>query len=725
MKTLVKSKIEFYKYSIFLIIINIILWYGVIFQDGIVMQRDFNFPIFNENFISYSTYIWNDSMSQPNMEQIIRLFIRLPFIFLAYLGVGMDTILKLMILTTYTFVSISMFIFINEVYKISIFDNKYVTMMSSLLFAYNPVSLQFSGGISILFSIGILPLLLFLILKYQETNDKRFIILFSISLLFSIGHPFILMMNILISFIFSIYMFNSNILDVIKKYFFIIIIFGLMFSWFIIPYSFIGISSIDTGRESNLERKTFETVSDNNIYKILILERDKFTYINTFPEDKFDNTVHITMLTLLLIVSFIIPLFSMRSMSRSLRKIMFFAIFGYITTSLLSLGIKSPIGELYWYIVSNSSVGWIIRSPLKFQLYQSFFLIFLFAISISIILKKYNGLGNCYILPILILTFSGISGYGIVDANLNSLNPIKIPQQFYDINNILEEKNDTYKVIWYPRYQGRDTSWSYGHMIDHFDMKSSRKPTFNTMTNYNYVNDYLYNLPYKLMLFNTQEYYNFLSSIGVKYIAFHNDRGYQTDIIALNGIMNNSKKIYDNDNWYLFELNSSANIIDIHKHITLTKDIFNGTMPMQGLTNIGHANEIENKEIFENIISDHKDTNNILNYTKISSTTWKVNINSSSPFILSFSETYDKLWEAKIYNNGMMIRRTDAIPLYSVINGFFINDTGNLEVIVTYKLQRLFEIGLLISIITITSCIVYILYPNISKNRKKRDKNIL
>ena len=54
-----------------------------------------------------------------------------------------------------------------------------------------------------------------------------------------------------------------------------------------------------------------------------------------------------------------------------------------------------------------------------------------------------------------------------------------------------------------------------------------------------------------------------------------------------------------------------------------------------------------------------------------------------------------------------------------MINGFWINETGNLEIIIRYKPQDWFEIGLVISILTFLACIFYLIYD---WRREKGDK---
>lgn len=51
-----------------------------------------------------------------------------------------------------------------------------------------------------------------------------------------------------------------------------------------------------------------------------------------------------------------------------------------------------------------------------------------------------------------------------------------------------------------------------------------------------------------------------------------------------------------------------------------------------------------------------------------------------------------------------------SIPLYSVVNGFWIDETGDLDVVIRYKPQDWFEIGLVVSGTTFVLCVLYLFY---------------
>jgi len=103
----------------------------------------------------------------------------------------------------------------------------------------------------------------------------------------------------------------------------------------------------------------------------------------------------------------------------------------------------------------------------------------------------------------------------------------------------------------------------------------------------------------------------------------------------------------------------------------------------------------------------------ILGYKKIDSTKHILNIkNATKPYMISFAESYDPLWRAytstddnnsENSGNNRVSFVSNSIPLYSVINGFYINKTGNYSLIIEYQPQKWFIQGATISIISLVA----------------------
>lgn len=154
---------------------------------------------------------------------------------------------------------------------------------------------------------------------------------------------------------------------------------------------------------------------------------------------------------------------------------------------------------------------------------------------------------------------------------------------------------------------------------------------------------------------------------------------------------------------FYFKENKNFNITVIVKSLYRTSD---------NDTNINSSIDDTNEKL-KDIFTVKEIPAKITNYTKINPTLYDIKINATKPFMLSFAESYDPLWTVKIdIINGKPVKSevVRPIPLYSVVNGFWINQTGDLDITIEYGLQRQFYIGIGVSITTLIICIGYLLY---------------
>ncbi len=92
-------------------------------------------------------------------------------------------------------------------------------------------------------------------------------------------------------------------------------------------------------------------------------------------------------------------------------------------------------------------------------------------------------------------------------------------------------------------------------------------------------------------------------------------------------------------------------------------------------------------------------------------TLWKITVsNISKPFVLLFAETYNPNWYAYIYKGNISIKYTKSFPVFNSLNGFWIDETGDLTIVIRYVPQNWFESGLKISFITYVSSIAYLVW---------------
>jgi hypothetical protein len=152
-------------------------------------------------------------------------------------------------------------------------------------------------------------------------------------------------------------------------------------------------------------------------------------------------------------------------------------------------------------------------------------------------------------------------------------------------------------------------------------------------------------------------------------------------------------------------------------------------MDLDNISNISASNTSASSKL--SIDSSLTNTDDIHNFTKINPTLWKVFIDENitkqkTPWTLAFAEAFDPLWQAQLYQNGSQLQVSNSKPLYGAINGFEINPDlenskgeGNLEIVIKYLPQELFETGIKISLLILCLIIVFIVSINLIYRIKK------
>lgn len=101
----------------------------------------------------------------------------------------------------------------------------------------------------------------------------------------------------------------------------------------------------------------------------------------------------------------------------------------------------------------------------------------------------------------------------------------------------------------------------------------------------------------------------------------------------------------------------------------------------------------------------------ILRNQKIDPTETLLRINATKPFVIATSQALDRNWVATV--NGEQIKPS---PLYLGIEGFFVNETGLLDVTIQYQPQIWFTYCSIISFVTFILCSVFLLILFLKRN---------
>jgi hypothetical protein len=130
---------------------------------------------------------------------------------------------------------------------------------------------------------------------------------------------------------------------------------------------------------------------------------------------------------------------------------------------------------------------------------------------------------------------------------------------------------------------------------------------------------------------------------------------------------------------------------------------------------------IESIAVYESSLDDSSSSgiHQVLSYKKVNPTHWEVVVNASKPFVLVFTEPYDRLWRA--YINGKELK---PIPIFGLVNGFVVNETGVMHIRIYYTLQTYYLIGMATSAGTFIALLAISLSPSIGVLRRKALKTI-
>jgi len=176
-------------------------------------------------------------------------------------------------------------------------------------------------------------------------------------------------------------------------------------------------------------------------------------------------------------------------------------------------------------------------------------------------------------------------------------------------------------------------------------------------------------------------------------------------------------------NWQKIKMNYRPKIENTS---FLQISIWNGHQTNKALPNIiwidnfeaeGYITNLNVTAIQQALLSSEKNPSaKIVRYEKINPTKMTVEVNASQPFILEVNEGYDPYWKA--YVDGEIY---DSVAIFSVMNGFRINKTGHMDIVIEYEPQKWFLYGSLTSATTFLTFLAYATYKWV-RSRKREER---
>jgi hypothetical protein len=384
---------------------------------------------------------------------------------------------------------------------------------------------------------------------------------------------------------------------------------------------------------------------------------------------------------------------------------------------LLSLGTNSPLPIYKWFLASPlSSILWIFRDPSRFISYMVFIYTVLLAFTlyrIVLISDKHKTAKIAVIVFVFVIIVYSPAAYTFANRAGDRLIASQVPPEYNEINEFLQADPGNFKVLWLPSYSYFYYSWNKAggdEVAGDFYFSSTPKPTYGFSTQGNLNSTHFWGNLYHVILLKhqTNEIGHLLSLYNVKYVIVHTDLyGYQ-EIGAENALQD----------------------LTLQKDMKLSKQIG----PYHIFENIDYGHTLGGKNQYTQIFIasqsntsaiDNSTANAILESFRVQDPTkYFLKVNATKPYLLVFEEPYDPLWIAKINYDGGKSSVYKSTPVYSLLNGFFINKPGEYDVEIMYAPQGWFQVGAYVSVIGLFVICGYLVWQSLYRLKYKKKGNL-
>lgn len=403
----------------------------------------------------------------------------------------------------------------------------------------------------------------------------------------------------------------------------------------------------------------------------------------------------------------------------------------------LAMGVHFPTGWIYQWLCNYLPGFWIFRSPwYKFSFLVAFGYAFLIGQSIVFIYTRY--LENKYkkikitpstyhtfvILLCILISFPFFAGAQNIKPSDRLNKPswqVEIPDYPFKMAKWLNSQGGDERLALFPQvmYKGISTTYDWGY--------SNVQPFILFLLKdrsvlYQWYSDFLPATKLLELLTksmdHTSPYYSdegghILGFLHVKYILQQNDFSYSSSglpaFIKEKELFSKQKGIYPIGSfgkWDLYrndclvpkiygtslvyELEKSEELIDL---IKIEREQLFAFFLKEDKIDLTLKKKIQILPVPE---AKKRRSNLILpkvSYDKINPTEYVVHINTPTPFVLIFNETFDRDWEVSIEKKRVL----EHFKINTYSNGYYLNKVGKYDIILKYKPQRLLKLGSLIS----------------------------
>lgn len=728
------------------------------FESGNIINIPTFLPLDSYNYLTEGLYTWDHlySTGHSDYRSLAHVFPeRFFFVLLSSIGISFEISEKMYLVILFLFPGLSMYFFIKELLIEKQF--KFIAgFFGGFLYVYNQYSLiEWNNPVPMFqWAYGTTPLLLLFFVKGLNGPDfLKSSIIFAIITLLNVGVG-VNMASVIVQF-FLIYLYGfwflittKNKQTTRKAFKFILaslIICFILNIWWLLPQLY-GVFFND------MTPSSFELVDNYNTI-LLQLNSKTSSLLNVFTlksfygwYDSFDGIPYYSFASTynstpsLILISYLLPFFAFCSLiiAKHDKNIIYFSFIALIGIFFVK-GIHTPFGEVFLWLFNNIPLFTLFRQP-----YDKFGMLVTLGYAITggttmgvvysklkSLTKKYKGIS----LIILIIFFTIFLVYlwpWFTGDMFNSHAQISIPEYYFEANQWLENENGDFRILYLPFMVGDVSANNWGFrgytLFYHFKNKPIISSEWGVSESSTFINASYERLESNL----TDDFYKLIRLLNVKWIILDNSIDWQyygqTNPSNLGRSLKNKSNI---------QFSHSIGKLDFYKidddlflehiygtnQVIFTDDInymlnYLSEKPFDKQAVFVFENQFEESVIKLCLQNNTKPYKPKIEFEKINPTKYKIHIKSEKPFVLVFSETYNDRWLAYYEENNQIINNHFLANGYA--NAWCVDPEehgidDNFNIILYFKPQSYYYIGLILSGLTFIGCIGYLLW-----DRKKR-----
>ena len=558
-----------------LFLANLALDAKILLARGYLIHGDFAFPLYRENFLRQYYPMWDSLLGRGNFENVFRIPLRLPFLALAWLGVDMGTIQKVILTVPLLVAGLCMYLLVWRVTAGLALSPKLraaVALFGGLAYGYNPIMIGFLAVAGMIYSLALLPLALIIYYEALQRRSPRHLLATALLVVFSVSHPFLLALWFISFLLLSCAVWlkekKIGLVHALGSLAVVGLVFVFLFAFYLVPFlgaSGGGDEELDPEALGHyaLSRATFGVLSEHRFTSLLFRVRDRIAGSPLVPTDPGAQAVWGAGSALLIGLTLCGPWLLRRRSGSTLNVFALYSYWLFLIAVLLLQGDRGPLADPYWWAITNLPLGWAFRSPLKWQMAMAFSTAFLATLFLALALQgaqrardlRSRALHLALALA-LILAYAANSLPSLQGSFWERYVPYRIPEGYFAVNRTLEARRDGARVLWLPAYQ-YVAAWSQNRSIWGMDVISTRKETFSYHLANPTVQHSLLDFLYRYTFLGMRNWPGkLLRELGVGYLVFHPDHLPSVDALdaaALDNLRQQAQTLQEAPPYYLLE----------------------------------------------------------------------------------------------------------------------------------------------------------------------------